>query len=323
MNVGERAIQWLYEKQLQVDDKWSIPVEGGFKWWPGPFAQTVRIADYEVSPEGEVGYFLSCETEVLTALRTLDASPDGYLAQYMAAPSMCGPVFDPHKETLTLSSITLVHEQNDPWMTPLFSTACVLQICEALLLRPLLADELSALEAVSAHPRSGIRKDYDELAPEVETLIIREGRSAVCWSEADFAAAVEEHMQAPSIRAESNGLEIGIRIPCGQVFSQSQIIGNDPHPRYGNGLYAIEAYPFPMDSEAKGLVLALACNSEELTKRSESYGFGSYYYRQGSLYFSAFYPNAICKPGLLPTVFFSMANRAYDMSEQLFGGDRG
>ena len=59
MYTGKKTIDWLYGKQLQVDEEWSVRTENGFTWWPGDHSQTVEIVGEADGPSGERGYYIS------------------------------------------------------------------------------------------------------------------------------------------------------------------------------------------------------------------------------------------------------------------------
>ncbi|NCC58342.1 MAG: hypothetical protein EOM17_12025 [Synergistales bacterium] len=108
MYTGRDTIEWLYGKQLQVDDEWSVITENGFTWWAGDHAQTVEVVGEADGPSDERGYYISIRTELLK-VRSLD--PDALKAvslTLMPFASMAGPVFDPRRGTLDLCSWTAV-----------------------------------------------------------------------------------------------------------------------------------------------------------------------------------------------------------------------
>ena len=43
-DLGQEVIDFMFE-QLQIDEKWSIREERGFKWWAGPLAQSVTVEE--------------------------------------------------------------------------------------------------------------------------------------------------------------------------------------------------------------------------------------------------------------------------------------
>ena len=74
-------------------------------------------------------------------------------------------------------------------------------------------------------------------------------------------------------------------------------------------------------SDVDGIRLALSLNATELTEKTFGYGFASYCFRDRTIHFTSFLPNAVYRPGLLPNIYFAGAARAREMSIRLLGKD--
>jgi hypothetical protein len=98
-------------------------------------------------------------------------------------------------------------------------------------------------------------------------------------------------------------------------------MADQPHPRYGNGLFVLQSFPIEATSDTDGVKLALFMNGIELTDRPFGYGFGSYAYRDSTLNFTSFFPNALYRPGMLLNIYFACAQRAREMSVRVVGSD--
>ena len=314
MNVGEQTIDWLYREQLQVDEQWSVRTGQGFTWWADQNAQTIEILGEEVGPEGEMGYVISVRTDLL---RDLELSEDA-LSQLNDGPmrfaALSAPVYDHDERTLSLYSLARVHEQNADWMGPVLGSAAVLQIAEARLLGPALAEALGAEAALSGHPQNGLRPEPDQLIYAV-SVFLEEGKAPCRWPEAEFTAAVNEFMmQPPSIGATGGGQGLTVEFPFGERSSLCQMMGTQAHPLYGNGLFILQRFPFVADTPAEGIELALTLNGAEFTQNATGYAFGSYVYDSDILCFTAFIPNALHRQVALPNLYFACAARALAMS---------
>ena len=314
MNAGEQTIDWLYREQLQVDEQWSIRTPEGFTWWADQNAQTIEILGEEIGPEGETGYVISVRTDLLGEL---DLSEDA-LSQINDGPmrfaALAAPVYDRDARTLSLYSLARVHDQNAEWMGAVLGSAAVLQIAEARLLGPALADALGAEAAFSGHPQSGLRPEPDELIYAVN-VFLEEGKAPCQWPAAEFADAVNEFMMAPpSIGASSSGQALTVEFPFGKRSSLCQVMGAQAHPLYGNGLFVLQRFPFVAATPAEGVELALTLNGAEFTQNATGYGFGSYVYDSDILCFTAFIPNALHRQVALPNLYFGCAARALAMS---------
>ncbi len=181
---------------------------------------------------------------------------------------------------------------------------------------------LHAEEAFSGPPGRGMRPEPDEMADIIATVIAPMGELPPRWSSAEFQEAVEMYMQQPpALLATSGGLAFTVEFPHGEESSLCQVMADQPHPRYGNGLFLLQSFPITGKSDLEGARLALSMNNSELLERPFGYGFGSYAYREDTLHFTSFFPNASYRPGLLPNLFFSCAQRAREMSIRLVGDD--
>ncbi|TVQ40870.1 MAG: hypothetical protein EA370_03050 [Wenzhouxiangella sp.] len=312
----------MYREQLRVDDRWSVSTPGGFKWWPFSVAQTVEVAGQEQGPDGEMAYYISVRTDLL---RKLTASPKVFetLNQtLMPTASMAGLVFDDTTGTLQLASLVRVHGAIAQWMNPLISVAAVCQIHEAATFGPELARALDAEWATSEHPESGAREDPDEMAMLVDELILPLGAGPSRWTVSEFDEAVDHYMQQPpALMASGGGLGLTVEFPYGGMSSLCQINADQPHPRYGSGLLVVQSFPLLSAGSEDPNALALALNKSELTERPHGYGFGSFVHARGMIVFNAFFPNALYRPGLLPNLYFSCAERAAMMDRIMNGND--
>jgi hypothetical protein len=62
MNAGEETIKWLFQDELQVEQKWSVKIPQGCIWWPDQNAQ--RIAIIGPYPTEET-LFIRVQTDML------------------------------------------------------------------------------------------------------------------------------------------------------------------------------------------------------------------------------------------------------------------
>lgn len=313
MNVGEQTIDWLYREQLQVDEQWSIRGETGFTWWADQNAQTVEIIGEETGPDGQLGYLIAVRTDLLRGLdlsgETLVELNDGP----MRMSALAGPVYDRDSRTLSLCSLARVHEDNAEWIGGVLGSAAVLQIAEARLLGPALAEALGAEPAFSEHPQHGLRATADDLIYAVN-VFVEEGKTPCQWPEQEFTDTVNQFMmQPPSLGASSGGQGLVVEFPFGERSSLCQV-GGQAHPLYGNGLFVLQRFPFAAESVNQGAELALTLNGAEFTTSATGFGFGSYVYDNNMLCFTGFLPNALHRQIALPNLYFACAARALAMS---------
>ena len=320
-DIGQQTIEWLYSEQLQVDDEWAVRGPTGFTWWAYSNAQTVEIVGQEVGPDGRIGYLIGIRTEMVSELDLTDQALDDVNTGPMRTAVMCGPVYDPDTRCLSLCSLALVHDENASWMRILLSGAAAMQLTEALLLGPGLADQLGGEHAVTPHPHQGLREEPDPMAFAAR-IFVQEGQELCRWVETDFGDAVQQYMmQPPSLGASSGGSGLTVEFPYGEGSSLCQINGDQPHPIYGQGLLVVQRFPFPAGSEKEGAELAMSLNRDDLTVYPAGYGFGSYLYADNMICFVAFIPNSFHRQMSLGNLYYSCATRANSMSVRLLNED--
>jgi len=319
MNTGKHSIEWLYHEQLKIDKEWAIQTPKGFKWWADKNAQTIEVLDEVIGPDNDIGYLISVRTEFLSDLEITDQALTMVNTILMPFASMAGVVYDEKKRTLDLCSLVRVHQGISGWMNPLISLAAIIQIGEVAIMGSAMAEALGAKESISGHPENGMRSHPDELAQGIADFIAPLGKQPCKWSEKEFHNAVEAHMkQPPALLATAGELGFTVEFPFGETNSSlCQIMGSQPHPRYGNGLFLLQSFSIGRFSDPDGIRLALSLNAKELTSNPSGYGFGSYAYRDEKIHFTSFFPNAMYKPGLLPNLYFACAARAKEMSLHL------
>ena len=332
VNIAEEVIDWLYTEQLQIDEQWSYLLPTGFTWWADQYAQTVEIVGEETGPDGEAGYLICVRTELLRDLDLTEAALVEINALPMRCASMAGPVYDVAARRLDLWSLVRVSDDNGSWMRFLLGAAAVIQLAEARMLAPILAQATGALTATSAHPESGTRAVADEITSAAKTFVSSAGQ-ACAWPEAEFRDAVSHFRNRPPAMAATAGVRgFTVEFPFGEQTSLCEVLGDQPHPLYGNGLLVLQRFPVDArragaerlgestGSESEGIRLALSLNAADLTRELTGYGLGSYVHADGMIYFTGFLPNALHKPGLLPTIYSSCAARAQAMAARFVDG---
>src|SRR5262249_877981 len=104
-NAGVSTVEWLFREQLKVDAEWSIRTPNGFRWWADRNAQTVEVVGQEAGPDGELGYLISVQTELLRSLDIGERELAAINAILMPFASMAGPVYDQQTKTVILASL--------------------------------------------------------------------------------------------------------------------------------------------------------------------------------------------------------------------------
>jgi len=322
MNAGEKTIEWLYQKELQVDLKWSLRLPQGFIWWPDQNAQRIEIIGAEVSPQHtEEAFFIRVQTELLRDLELNEKSLP-IVAQYlMSLASMSGPVYDAATRVLSLSSLVRTYESIRGWMGHLISMAAILQIGEASAMGPEVARKTGATFATSGHPKNGKRPTPDELAEGgLQVLITAEGAKPCAWTK-QFQEANDYIHAPPSLEANADETGFTAEFPWGNFSSLCQFKGDEFHPRYGHGLLLRQSFPVSIGSQLEGIKVALELNAQELGQKPAGYGLGSYCYDKRCLAFVGFFPNFIYNYAALKNLYFSSISRARTMSTRFAHDD--
>lgn len=196
-------------------------------------------------------------------------------------------------------------------MNPLLSVATAQQIGEARIVGPRLAEIIGAEFAVSGHPANGIRPFPDELAELIATFIAPEGKLPSKWSYADLAGFSGESLYKDDMLVDSDFTQVTIKLPFKEKSSYLMFQTNQPHPRYGNGLFVLQTFPVTCKTEEESLRLAMLMNDFEIRQRILGYGFGSYCIRDKGLYFVSFYPNCVYGLTKLTNLYYSAGVRSY------------
>ena len=323
MNIAEETIDFLFTEQLQIDQEWSYLLPTGFTWWADRNAQTVDIVGEETGPGGQSGYLICVRTELLRDL-DLDDPALAEINALMGCAAMSGPVYDARARRLDLCSLARVDDANGPWMRYLLGAAAVLQVAEARMLAPLLAQATGAQPADSGHPTAGLREAPDEMAF-AAGIFVNDGAQPCRWEASEFDELAAHLADGPSARGVTvAGKALTVTFDYGsngRMSSECQLRGDQAHPLYGNGLLILQRFPVHVGSESDGITLALSLNAADLSHRLTGYGFGSYLYADRAIHFTGFVPNTLHKPGLLPVLYSSSAARAQAMSDRLADGN--
>jgi len=323
MNAGKKAIEWLYSTQLQVDDEWAVRSKDGFTWWPTDFSQTIEVVGEEDDGSGAIAQTIRIQTDFLEDFEAAGRNLAVLHAAIMPFASLSAAVVDPDRGTLGLCTTVRIHEDIREWMQALLGLAAALQIGEAWKYREAAEEIFPAARVIrSPHPTTGFRTTEDELSHIDTTLVAPQGQQQSQWPETDFQEAVDTWMQQyPALMATSGGPGLTVEFPHGDSSSLCEMMANQPHPAYGNGLFILQSFPVDgMDGE-RGQHAALELNGEEFLEGPFGYGMGSYCAKAGGLHFSTFVPNVMYTPGTIRNFYMSCAGRAQAISKRMAGDD--
>ena len=170
---------------------------------------------------------------------------------------------------------------------------------------------LGAEVAISEHPDHGLRAQPDEMANATDKLVVPTGSGAPRSAAEPFEEAVKEFLSAARGCADGDGFVA--EVAFGDVSSRCQVLPGTRHPVYGAGLLILgAASPTPAEP---GCRFALALNDIELTREPLGYGFGSYAWRDGWMYFISF--EAVYGAGPTASLVASCAQRGASIRSAL------
>jgi hypothetical protein len=192
----------------------------------------------------------------------------------------------------------------------------MLQLADAHFFADRFGPILDATSAVSEHPSSGMREEPDEIAESFPSMSHTQGQQPCQWTAREFAEVLPLMEAQPTVMASGGGAGVTIEFPYGRQTSLCRMVGTEPHPRLGNGLFMLQSFPVEHLGLSDDALVARALqeNASELSEDPKGYGFGSYCYRDGCIHWSSFIPNVAYAQGLLPNFFAASAGRAAHMA---------
>ena len=313
-NPGHRVVQWLYKDQLQVDAKWSVPTPHGFKWWAFDRPQVVETIGELKGPDGMQGYLVSVRTPVATGVKMSPIVGTVLNTTAMKYSTLAGPVHDERTGDLSLCSLVIVHDQNEPALQRWLGMASLLQLDAAGLLGPVFEEAGAGTNATSGHPESGHRESPDDLLNAFDQMIAPMGKMPSHWTEKEFQESAQQMQESPSVLTTCDSQGLTAEFPHGRSTSLFRASATDPHPRYGNGLLVWQMFGLHGFDPDLGAELALNMNRKALQAQPHGYGIGSFSWQQDCLCFSSFFSNCIYQPGFLPLLYIAAACRAHEVA---------
>lgn len=160
MDTGTQLVDGLFDAMM-IDEEWSVRERRGFTWWGHRLAQRVTI-DPPRSDHGFDVVRVRAETDVLKNVPE-DFSMPKKIAALNAMATLSAFVWDPQRETVSLCCTVYAHEDNVDLAFHLAKAAIALQAADAHLKADGLAQVLRGRPDESNHPRSGRRREPDDM----------------------------------------------------------------------------------------------------------------------------------------------------------------
>jgi hypothetical protein len=309
-DIGLRTIADVFQR-LQIDAEWSVRDGRRFTWWMGNHAQEV----YASQPTMSHGMLVSRLVARTPLVIGVEPTPHHYeqlgaLNAYLG--TMSGLVLG-NDDVVRLVTTAVTHRDINTWMPDHFALRAAVQAADAEIMAERLAKTLGGQVAHSAHPSSGPRPEYDDLASIIELLVAPKGQEASMWSGREMQIALD-WLKKLSLLATGDESSVTAEFPYRDFSSLLQFTANDRHPQVGNGLHVALKLPSPPFGtsphenaallnlmEARGLSLTTTLHGAWCVAPGE---------RGDTVAFSAFFPNAFHLTDLAANIALWMAGKA-------------
>jgi hypothetical protein len=310
-DIGLQIINDLF-RSLRIDRQWSQTIERGFRWWPGPLAQTCWVEPcFE-----DRGHHLARLHIRSDFVADIPAAPKvlAQLGVFMRYAGLSGLLYHPERPgCYQLAASLYIHEQTREWLTRVASLVAACQVAEAHIMAEELTSMLGGQPDHSAHPTSGMRKNLDSMT-EVLQSVAADGRHHSLYQGDGMLAALD--MLAGS-QFEANGDEgrLVVEFPFGAETSRLIADTTESNPRIGHGLLMHLTLPVGWGadvSDPRGTQSALGLNRRELTELTGAHFLGSWCPTEEGLTFISFFPNTMAgiNPGCVSPLVQSATCRA-------------
>jgi hypothetical protein len=331
-DVGPEVLEFLFGA-MKIDERWSVREPRAFAWWGHRLVQRVWAEPGRASHDHHV-VSLHAATAVLRDVRD---TPDmrARLATTNRSMSLGALTWSPESQRIVLHSAACFHAGNLPWLQPLFLAAVGLQVADAHIKADRLARVLGGEPDVSAHPRSGPRRDPDDILNVIAAVISPVGADASPWTEADFKTTAEMRPRPWVLAtADASGMtaefsfagDLPAGIAGGPETALLTVSSTDRHPQLGSGLLLRLQLPFNLSKE-KGSDVAWMLNVLEATEETNTHALGAWCLGSAPLVhpdanpvtFVSFIPAAAYRKGLLDVLSIEMAIRTRWVARTLLG----
>jgi hypothetical protein len=321
-DVGPEVLDFLFDA-MKIDDAWSVREPRAFAWWGHRLVQRVWAEPVRSSHDHQV-----VRVHAATALlRNVHDTPE--MRARLAATNMFAHLgalnWVPETNRVMLHAAACFHSGNRPWLQPLFLAAVGTQAADAHINADGLARVLGGEPDVSPHPRSGHRREPDDLLNLIATVIAPAGAGASPWSEADFKATADM-IPRPWVIANAGADGITAEFPFGGDRPAAiadrlktallTVSSTERHPQLGSGLLLRLQLPVNVSPEG-GSDLAWMLNALETVEDANTHTLGAWCLEPApsgrpdahSLTFVSFVPAAAYRKGLLDVLAMDMAIR--------------
>jgi hypothetical protein len=318
MNAAARLIREIREQVLEVDDEWSAPLEGGFCWWPHRQRQDILAMGARAMPGGGTLGKVAVVTDVCT-LKAGIAGTHPKVAGMTRLATLSGLVN--HGGLLRLHAHAWVDGSNLPLYQMILGTVAGLQIAEAAAIASLLAEAGIAEPHFTPHPQNGVRREPDQIASVLDTLIAPMGNLPPPWPSGLLPDIESNYLGGPPcLMANSDPRGLTAEFPFGLKSSLVSANLDQRHPLVGHGLRVMNAFDVAGVDDPL-LADPLALNAWEAANGDGPF-LGSWHpVEEDTARFIAFVPNALQHPAAASNTVLLACAHAKRMSMHWLGDD--
>jgi len=232
--------------------------------------------------------------------------------------TLSGPVVAADRPgRIELAASVKVHEGNLNWAPNLFMDAAAMQAAEACIVGEHL--EGSGLRRVtSAHPRSGRRKEMDEMLDIFRSLVNPMGQGPSLYAGHEMERLVAKLARPPCVEVTGDESGLAAEYPYPGHTSLIQLGTTEQHPRAGSGLLATLTVPEGKNDVATAR-RALEWNKKDLSSLFRTHFLGSWCASPMGLTYKTFYPNCVHCEGCLINIAMTHILRAQWLTEEVMG----
>jgi hypothetical protein len=311
-DVGTAAVDQIY-KLWRVDEAWSLRDSRSFTWWGGDFRQRVQV-DSGQEENGLLVYQLSAETDFICRVDSRAPDIAERLGLFNRFASSYAIVLDPPTGRVGLRSSVVLHEQNAKWIVPYFSTLAIIQPVDAQIKAAAFVEMLGGRIDSSSHPLSGVRAVHDDMLNIIQAVYRPKGAEPSRWlGAAEFEQFLSmTHQYGLFSTGDATGLSA--ELSFGDDTALITANADQRHPQLGHGLLLLLKLPVTFWKPGADH-LAVELNTAEANTFAGSHLLGGWCSQEISgdrqlPVFAGFVPNAAYRPGLVPTLVMSLAQKA-------------
>lgn len=321
VDVGLAVVDAIAEL-MGIDEEWSRRDARGFTWWGKDHAQRVW-SEPGYDDDGIEIFRLHARTPIV---RDFEASPEnlGRLNALSMLMTTSGFLVNADEGTVELAASMYLHAETADWVRRWFGQVVAMQAADAQLKAPLLARVTDSSPATSAHPTAGKRDEYDDMLNVLEQVVVPRGEDPCPWGGDDMRTVVEIIRGGQqTVMANGDGDGLTAEFPFQSRSSLLTLTTEARNPQLGNGVLSLLRLPVSFGEE-DGIRFAHDLNRRELSSLTRSHFLGSWCWKDDTLHFVTFLPNALYLGGAdLLNFTFSCSQRARWVAETIYGDDWG